>query len=243
MQWQDCGILLKYRIHSEKQLIASVFTEQRGRVDGMVTRTKASLPQPGDLVNLYCKARLEQHMGTLKLETKQSHSVLQFCEATRVYALKSMLEMLGTLLPEHHPYEKLYLHTMHTIQLFYQSAEAIEAYCRFEVVLIEELGFGLSLSSCALTGTKDNLSHVSPKTGKAVCYEAAKPYLAKLLVLPEFLLNPQCLATNLNYLAALQLTGHFLLHHVSHNRPLPLARAELMQRLLTKKLIEATSTE
>lgn len=234
MQWQDCGIVLKYRTYSEKQLIASVLTQQRGRVDGMVTRTKASLPQPGDFVNLHCKARLEQHMGTLKLETKHSHSVLQFCEATRVYALKSMLEMLGTLLPEHHPYEKLYLATIETIQLFYQPTEAIKSYCRFEVVLIEELGFGLSLGSCALTGTKNNLSHVSPKTGKAVCYEAAKPYLAKLLVLPEFLINPNYSATTLNYLTALQLTGHFLLHHASHNRPLPLARVELMRQLITK---------
>jgi len=231
MHWQDCGIVLKYRNFSEKQAIASIFTEQRGRVDGMVTRSRASLPQPGDLVNLDCKARLEHHLGTIKLETKQSHSVLQFCEATRVYALKSMLEMLGNLLPPHHPYLKLYLETERTLQLLYQSSEAIKAYCHFEVGLIEELGFGLSLRVCALTGVKDNLTHVSPKTGKAVCEQAAQPYLAKLLVLPKFLIAPDSPATAADYLSALQLTGHFLVHHVSHHRPLPLARTALMQLL------------
>lgn len=231
MQWQDSGIVLKYRNFSEKQAIASIFTEQRGRVDGMVTRSRASLSQPGDSVNLDCKARLEHHLGALKLETKQSHSVLQFCEATRVYALKSMLEMLASLLPLHHPYLKLYEKTAQTLQLFYQSSEAIKAYCHFEVSLIEELGFGLSLKTCAVTGVKDNLTHVSPKTGKAVCYMAAQPYLAKLLVLPTFLVAPDFPATTADYLSALQLTGHFLVHHVSHNRPLPVARTALIQSI------------
>ena len=129
MQWEDSGIVLRYRSYSEKQLIASIFTQHHGRVDGMVMRTKSSLPQPGDFVKLQRKARLEQHMGTLKLETKQSHSSLQFCESTRVYALKSMLEMLSTLLPENHPYEKLWQYTNETILSFYNFNEALKAYC------------------------------------------------------------------------------------------------------------------
>jgi DNA repair protein RecO (recombination protein O) len=171
-------------------------------------------------------------MGSLKLETKQSHSSLQFCESTRVYALKSMLEILGTLLPEHHPYEKLWQCTNETILSFYNFNEALKAYCFFEVVLIEELGFGLSLNECAVTGSFDNLSHVSPKTGRAVCHEVAKPYIAKLLPLPNFLVdknNDQITATD--YTQALQLTGYFLLHHVTHNRPLPIERSELLQKL------------
>ncbi|MEI6188334.1 MAG: DNA repair protein RecO [Alphaproteobacteria bacterium] len=232
MQWEDSGIVLRYRSYSEKQLIASIFTQHHGRVDGMVMRTKSSLPQPGDFVKLQRKARLEQHMGTLKLETKQSHSSLQFCESTRVYALKSMLEMLSTLLPENHPYEKLWQYTNETILSFYNFNEALKAYCLFEVMLVEELGFGLSLDECAVTGSSDNLSHVSPKTGRAVCYEAAKPYITKLLPLPKFLLdqnnNP---ITATDYVHALQLTGHFLLNHASHNRPLPIERSELLLKL------------
>ena len=231
MQWQDYGIILRYRAYSEKQLIVSVFTQQHGKVDGMISRAKSSLPQPGDFVSVHCKSRLEQHMGSLKIETKQSHSVLQFCEAIRVYALKSMLEMLSTLLPELHPYSKLYFKAIETIQLFYQSDKAMKAYCFFEITLIEELGFGLNLKSCALTGAKENLSHVSPRTGKAVCYEAAKPYISKLLVLPEFLINQNCIATNLHYISSLQLTGHFLSSHIIHNRQLPIARNELIQTL------------
>lgn len=231
MNWEDTGIVLKYKTYSEKKLIASVFTKQRGRVDGMINRGKLSLSQPGDLCIVHQKARLEQHLGTLKLETKQSHSSLQFCDATRVYALKSMLELLGTLLPEHHPYPNLWEKVEETLQLFYKQGEAIKAYCLFEVLLVEELGFGLSLNVCAVTGGTKNLTHVSPKTGCAVCYEAALPYINKLLVLPNFLINKDHVVKESDYVNSLLLTGHFLAHYASHHKSLPLARQELIQKL------------
>lgn len=232
MQWEDNGIVLKYRNYSEKLLIASIFTEYHGRVDGMISRTKSSMPQPGDLVAVHCKARLEQHMGALKLETKKSNSSLLFLESTRVYALKSMYEMLSTLLPEHHPYKKLWQKTNETIQIFYDSTKAIKNYCFFEMIFIEELGFGLSLDSCAVTGVTKDLSHVSPKTGRAVCYQAAKPYITKLLPLPQFLHQESKDPENFSdYVLALQLTGYFLLHHIAHNRNLPLERNELISKI------------
>lgn len=231
MNWEDAGIVLKYRTYSEKQLIASVFTQQRGRVDGMITRTKSAMPQPGDIVTVIQKARLEQHLGTLKIETKQSHSSLQFCDSTRVYALKTMLEILGSLLPEHHPYLNLWDKVNETLQLFYDPLQAIKAYCLFEVSLLEELGFGLSLTSCAVTGSTEKLTHVSPKTGCAVCYEAALPYIDRLLTLPDFLVNKDCEPTQADFVNSLTLTGHFLVNHAAHHKPLPVARQELMQTL------------
>ena len=236
MNWEDTGIVLKYRTYSEKQLIASVFTRQRGRVDGMVTRAKSAMPQPGDICLVHQKARLEQHLGTLKLETKQSHSSLQFCDATRVYALKSMLELLGTLLPEHHPYPNLWTKVEETLQLFYKQGEAIKAYCLFEVLLVEELGFGLSLNVCAVTGGTKNLTHVSPKTGCAVCYDAALPYIGRLLVLPDFLINNQSSSAESDYVNSLLLTGHFLVHYASYHKPLPLVRQELLQKLRSSSM-------
>lgn len=236
MNWEGTGIVLKYRTYSEKQLIASVFTRQRGRVDGMITRVKSAMPQPGDICLVHQKARLEQHLGTLKLETKQSHSSLQFCDATRVYALKSMLELLGTLLPEHHPYTNLWKKVEETLQLFYKQGEAIKAYCLFEVLLVEELGFGLSLNVCAVTGGTKNLTHVSPKTGCAVCYDAALPYIERLLVLPDFLINNQSSPAESDYVNSLLLTGHFLVHYASHHKPLPLARQELLQKLRSSSM-------
>ena len=46
--------------------------------------------------------------------------------------------------------------------------------------LLADLGFGLDLSSCAATGTRENLAYVSPRSGRAVSAEAGKPYLDRL---------------------------------------------------------------
>jgi hypothetical protein len=52
---------------------------------------------------------------------------------------------------------------------------------RFEVLLLEELGFGLDLSKCAGTGVQTGLIYVSPKSGCAVSADAGAPYKDKLL--------------------------------------------------------------
>ena len=62
---------------------------------------------------------------------------------------------------------------------------------RFEAGLLQELGFGLDLSRCAVTGSADDLIWVSPRTGRAVSASAGEPYRDRLLVLPPFLLSAQ----------------------------------------------------
>ena len=55
---------------------------------------------------------------------------------------------------------------------------------RWELALLEELGFGLDLASCAATGQSTDLVYVSPKSGRAVSSEAGEPYKDRLLACP-----------------------------------------------------------
>ena len=59
----------------------------------------------------------------------------------------------------------------------------------FELVVLRELGFGLDLDRCAVTGRADSLAYVSPKTGRAVSLEAGHAYRDRILALPPFLLG------------------------------------------------------
>ena len=100
-------------------------------------------------------------------------------------------------------------------------------YVKWEAGLLQDLGFGLDLARCAVTGTVDDLTHVSPRTGRAVSREAALPYGDRLLRLPPFLLGHQTGAPSAAELAdAFRLTGHFLAQSVlePHRRPVPPAR-------------------
>lgn len=229
---EGTAIVIKYRTYSEKYFIVSVFSHSVGRLNGLTYRSKTALPQPGDIVNFSLKARLETHLGRISLEIQKSNSALQFIDSLRVYTMQSMLEILYMALPENHPYPSLWDTATQTIQNFYNIDDALKAYCLFELSLLEELGFGLNLSCCAVTGTTQNLSHVSPKTGRAVCTDSATPYINKLLKLPGFFLNHHEKCTNEDMLAALTLTAHFIQNHLLPNKSLPTARSELIKKLL-----------
>jgi DNA repair protein RecO (recombination protein O) len=112
-------------------------------------------------------------------------------------------------------------------------------YVRWELALLADLGFGLDLTHCAVTGMTEDLAFVSPRSGRAVSAGAAAPYAERLLRLPAFLQDSQAPATRDDVLAGLELTGHFLRRHVfahrhdgsTGNGEEPAARSRLVQRL------------
>ena len=107
-------------------------------------------------------------------------------------------------------------------------------YARWELGLLSALGFGLDLESCALSGANDGLTHVSPKTGRAVRGSEAEGYVDRLFPLPAFLIDPSALAMAEDIKDALQLTGYFLEERLfsSVHKPLPEVRARLVPKLI-----------
>ena len=113
------------------------------------------------------------------------------------------------------------------------SADWPPAYLRWELDLLEELGLGLDLTRCAVTGSREDLAFVSPRTGRAVSRAAAGDWAARLLPLPPALLG-QGPAPPRDLVQGLDLTGHFLnrgLQAVLFDRPLPEARGRLIEML------------
>lgn len=227
----DSAIILRYKPYSEKLFIVSIFSQNKGRIDGVIQRSKLSIPQPGDVVTYSVKSRLDNHLGRMKLETKKSNSAIHFSKSLTVYAMQSLLEILYKTLPEKHPYVNLWFKTLETIENFISQKEQLKFYCLFELELIKELGFGLDLKKCALTGTLENLSYISPKTGRAVCENAAQPYISKLFKLPIFFINKESIATQKCLENALKITGHFLTNYAMHTKEMPESRKELLKKI------------
>jgi DNA repair protein RecO (recombination protein O) len=137
-------------------------------------------------------------------------------------------------LPERHPHPATFRALLATVTALARSAEAaMPRYLAFEMTLLAELGFGLDLQACAVTGSRENLTHVSPKSGRAVSAEAAAPYAERLFPLPAFLRDEAAPATAKDWLQALVITGHFLARDAfhAHDRPLPDARERLQTRV------------
>ena len=104
---------------------------------------------------------------------------------------------------------------------------------RWELGLLAELGFGLTLDRCAATGARENLVYVSPKSACAVSAEAGAPYKEKLLPLPSFLRGAASEPSAQDAIDALTTTGYFIETRILHlaSKQLPEARVRILELL------------
>jgi len=222
MQWDGEGLIVGVRRHGESSVIAEVMVEGRGRHLGLIRGGRSSklaaTLQAGNSVQLSWRARLEEHLGTFTLELTEARAAALIADRLRLYGSQLVCEHLR-LLPERDPHDRL---LGLAIRILDQQGTALElgaSVARFELILLDELGFGLDLTSCAATGTTRDLTHVSPKSGRAVSRAAAEPYLDRLLRLPPFLIG-EAEPTPTDVADAFALTGHFLEMHVWFPRQL-----------------------
>lgn len=224
MQWQDDAIILGVKRHGETSVIAELMTRTRGRHLGLVRsgRSRAMQPvlQPGNRVDVTWRARLDDHLGDFRIEPLQLRAGQLMETATAAYGVQAMAALLR-LLPERDPHPHLYDALDVILDNLSDPADAGELFVRFELAVLDDLGFGLDLNECAATGLRNDLVYVSPKTGRAVCRTAGAPYATRLLTLPQFLSTEHSKAADSESLAAaFRLTGHFLHRHVYEPRGL-----------------------
>ena len=137
-------------------------------------------------------------------------------------------------LPEEQPYPVLY-DALDAVLTAIESAPSARGWAgalvRYELLLLGQLGFGLDLERCTVTGGTDDLAYVSPKSGAAVSVGAAFGYEARLFPLPAFL-GEGGVADWPDIFAAGRITAHFLARDILvglRNDPMP-ARVRLFDR-------------
>jgi len=243
MQWSDRGVILSVRPHGEAALLAAVLSEGHGRHLGLVRggqgRRLAGVLQPGNEVEVVWRARLSEHLGNFTVEPRRLRAASVLDDAARLAGLAGALALVDSALPEREPHPALFA----ALAVLLDALSAADAawpalYVRFELGLLAELGFGLDLAHCAVTGRNDRLTHVSPRSGRAVTASAAEPYEVRLLRLPAFL-RPEGADTldDAQVADGLALTGHFLHRHVfaPHGRGEPAARTRLVARFTDRR--------
>lgn len=237
MEWRDQGAVISVRRHGENAAIIELFTEGHGRHAGVVRggggRRLAPLMQPGAQLQVAWRARLEDHLGAYTVEPLKSRADV-LSDRSALAGLNAVCALLHFALPEREAHPALYRKTMVMLDLLGASDLWPVAYLRWEMALLEELGFGLDLSRCAVTDAVDDLVYVSPKSGRAVSAAGAGDWADRLLPLPPEMLGVGGDGSRESVLAGLRTTGYFLAGRLAHalgDRPLPEARARLLERL------------
>jgi DNA repair protein RecO (recombination protein O) len=189
------------------------------------------LLQPGAQLSVTWKARLDSHLGSFTVEPIRSRAAAAMGDRLALAGLNAVCGLLVMVLPEREAHLPLYARTIALLDLLGQSDVWPLAYLRWEQALLEEMGFGLDLSACAVRGVNEDLIYVSPKSGRAVSREGAGEWADRMLPLPPVLAGKGD-ATPAEIARALGTTGFFIENRLIKglgDRPLPPARARLVE--------------
>ena len=242
MEWKDEALILGIRRHGEGSVIVEAMTRGHGRHLGLVRGGRSaqmrSVLQAGNSVQVTWRARLDEHLGNYAVEAETLRAAGLMQTGLGLYGLQTLAAHLR-LLPERDPHASLYEAALVMLGHFDEPRKAARLMIRFELALLDELGFGLDLTQCAATGATSQLAFVSPKTGRAVSRAGAGPWADRLLALPAFLSASSSLeegdASPLEQ--GFRLTGHFLARNVWEPRGIrPPDEREGFMRSVTKAL-------
>lgn len=233
------AIVCAVRAHGEHGAIVRALTEEAGLVAGYVrggrSRRLRPILMPGNLVALELRARTEEQLAGATAELLTSRAPL-LAEPLPAAAIDWATSLTAATLPENQPYPALYAALSAVLDAIGAASSARQwagALARYEQLLLAELGFGMNLDECVVTGVSDDLAFVSPKSGGAVSAAAAAGYEARLMRLPPFLRAADANPSLPDVIDGLAITGHFLDRDIldGRNRDLLSVRERLLDRL------------
>lgn len=239
MNWSDDGIVLGGRRFGEGGLILDVLTRERGRRSGLVyggaSRRKRAQFEAGNTVALSWSGRLDDQLGRFDVaEASRDRASRLLDDPAALAALASITALLRAGLNEGDAAgSSLYEATTLLLDELIHPEVWPALYVRWELGLLSALGFGLDLDECAVSGANDGLTHVSPRTGRAVRGSEAEQYVDRLFTLPAFLIDSRADIFSGDIAAGLRLTGHFIENRLfaSVHRGLPPERERLLRRM------------
>ena len=191
MRWQGEGLLLDVRKYGESSALIDVFTASLGRRIGLLrgafNKKNKSMIQPGNQLFLTWNSRIEESLGVFKIELIKSryHRISEERSGLELFNLICVL--CSTFLPERVDFDELYQKTIQYIEGEFSTKGKFRKYIEWEIQLLKSLGFGLDIGKCVVSGSKEDLKFVSPRSGCAVSRKSSIGWEKKLLVLPEFL--------------------------------------------------------
>ena len=238
MRFEAEAIVCGLRSHGEHGAVVRLMTQEHGLQAAYVRGARGRRMRPvliaGNIVQARFAARTEAQLPQAEIELTHSRAPLH-AEPLAAAAIEWSTALAATALPEAQPYPRLHL-ALDALLSAIEAAPSASgwgaALVQYELLMLAELGFGLDLESCAVSGSSDHLVAVSPRSGRAVSAVEAQPYAGQLLRLPPFVKEGGT-ASWRDIVDGLALTGHFLMRDLLTDRSAVLgdARARLVERL------------
>lgn len=232
------AIICSVRSHGEHGAVVRALTPENGLMSGYVRGAHSRLMRPilipSNIIQADYRARTEDQLASMTAELQQSRGPY-LGEPLASAALDWVTALTAAILPEEHSYPQLHSALSALLDAICGAPSAkgwAVALVRYELLLLSELGFGLALDKCAVTGSEEDLVYISPKSAMAVSAFAGQEYKERLLPLPTFLKQPALPEWD-DIFDGLRVTGFFLKRHFFEDRrnDVMAARSVLVDRL------------
>ena len=231
MKINDEGIILNKKKYRESSLLVTFFSLNHGINSGLVKgvlKKDFGTYEIGNKVYIKSSFRLDEQLWNCKFELIKNNSVNYFDNQNKLNTLLTICSIIDLSLPKNNPQIKIYNKTIDLIENLLSKDWAVK-YIFWELFLLSELGYGLDLEKCVVSGKKENLIYISPKSGKAVSKKEGEKYKNKLFNLPKFLINKNVKPTNDSLKQAISLTGFFIDKFLKkNNKKLPFYRKNIL---------------
>ena len=149
MIWEDECYLLSKKKFRENANIINIFTQKKGRLDGIVyggtSRKVRNYLQISNKLFVSHTSKNENRVGYFKTELIKPISPLYFNDKVRTSALISICSLLNLLLPESQPNKKIYDNFENLLNSL-NLENWIFLYIFFEINLIKNLGYDTNLT-------------------------------------------------------------------------------------------------
>ena len=241
MQWTSEAIIIMQQQFNDDKLLCWLFSETYGVYKGLLSLNKKtrSQIQVGNIVTATWRARLPEHLGSYYCELLKPISMVVIEDKFKLTSVSSLCAILSSCLPERVLEAKIYDNSISYLLTLKDHKNWLIEYLKLELSLLQEMGYGLSLECCAVTGSKDDLYYASPKTGKAVTKQVGSAYHDKLLRLPSFFKGEETF-NNEDIIAGFKLTEYFMnkyLYSPPYTQALPQVRIRFAEMFSSSNCI------
>ena len=150
MIWDDNGYLISKNRYNENSLIAEIFTENHGKVSGIIfggtSKKIKNYLQIGNKIYLNYNFKSENKIGYFKIEILSALSPLYFDDKKRLSCITSAMNLIKILTAESQKNKNIY-ELIDNFYIILSSGNWIKKYIFWELELFKILGYDLDLSN------------------------------------------------------------------------------------------------
>ena len=174
MNWDDSAYLISKNRYSENSIIAEVFTENYGKISGIIfggtSKKIKNYLQIGNKIFVNYYAKNPTRIGYFKVEILKALTPLYFDENQKLSCISSAMQLIKLLTAEAQSNKDIFI-LIDKFFLILASDNWIQEYIFWELELLKLLGYDLELKNMAekeVVGGKTNYFVKSPTEKKII---------------------------------------------------------------------------